>query len=319
MIEDAGDVCSVLAPVTFTDSMITSVKANGVNLPEDPNSAWSSATTYAAGDRVYLLSTHRVYESAKAGNQNKDPSVITNQYTATGAPNWWIDVGPTNRYAAFDSQVSTPTTGASVLEFVLRPGAHNGIALLGLDADSIEIIDKASPGGDLIYNYAAPLEGSMPADYYEYFFDRFKPQTQLIATGIAPYGDSELTIRLTKATGNASVGMIAVGDMRPLGVPQRGVSVEPFSYAVIVTDAFGNTSIRRRAKATGMRISAKMDIEDANSVVATVQELLDVPVVVVGSTALMYEALTVFGLISASIQYDDFEMPTLNATVKGLI
>jgi len=318
MIE-SDDIASVLAPITITDSMIVSVTANGQPVPEDPNPQWNGATTYEAGGRVYAASTHRVYESVKDGNFNKDPTDVSNQFNAAGVTTWWIDIGPTNRYSMFDALISTQTAAPGPLVVTLRPGAFNGLAIFGLDADDLDILVVNTSTGETIYTYSAPLEGSMPADYYEYFFDPFKPQTKFIATDIEPYSTSEIRITLSKASGNALVGMIALGDLRPLGAPLRGASVEPVSYSYVSTDAFGNTTIRKRSSATGLAIQAKMDLEDANTVLGTVQELLDVPVVVVGSTEPGYEALTVFGLLSARLQYDDYGSPTLNATVKGLI
>lgn len=313
---DSDDICSVLAPIAITSAMIT---ASSLSM-EDPNPTWSSATTYTATQRVYLASTHRVYEATgMAGNTNKDPSVPANQFDAAGAATFWIDAGPTNKFAMFDSVVSTQTSGTSPLSYTLTPGYFNGFALFGLDADSMTVTVKDHPGGTVIYSHSGPLEGSAPADYYEYFFDRFKPQTQFIATGIDPYNTAEITLTLTKASGPAKVGMFAIGDMRPLGAPLRGASVEPLDFSYISTDAFGNTKVTKRNNATGLVISAKMGIEDANTTLDTVKELLGVPVVVVGSTALMYEALTVFGLMSARQQYDDFGEPVINITVKGII
>lgn len=316
---DSDDIASVLAPITITDAMITSITANGSSLPEDPTSPWDSAATYNVGDQVYVVSTHRIYESAKASNTGKDPTAAANQYTAAGLTNWWIDAGPTNRYAMFDSLISTQTIGSGPLAITLQPGSFNGLALFGIDADSLSIQVLDAPGGNVVYSYNAPLEGSQPADYYEYFFDAFKPQTQFIATGLVPYGSSQVTITFTKASGSAKVGMIALGDLRPLGAPLRGASVEPVDYSYISTDAFGNTVVKKRSNATGLTMQAKMSIEDANTVLATVKELLGVPVVVVGSTAAMYENLTVFGLLSGRLQYDDYGEPALNMTVKGLI
>lgn len=316
MIE-SDDICSVLAPVSITTAMLT---ASSLTV-EDPSPAWSSATTYTATQRVYLAATHRVYEATgMAGNLNKDPSLPANQFDAAGAATFWIDAAPTNKFAMFDSVVSTQTVGTgTTLTGTIRPGYFNGFALFGLDADSMQITVKDAPGGTVIYSYSGPLEGSAPADYYEYFFDRFKPQTQFIATGIDPYNNAEISYVLTKAAGAPKIGMFAIGDMRPLGAPLRGASVEPVDYSYISTDAFGNTTVKKRNNATGLVISAKMNIEDANTVLDTVKELLGVPVVVVGSTAAMYEALTVFGLMSGRQQYDDFGEPVLNLTVKGTI
>jgi hypothetical protein len=317
--DEYEDTCGVLAPVTITADMVVSMTAGGLPLAEDPAPVWAAGTTYALGDRVHLPDTHRVYESAKDANTGKDPSQLVNQFNAAGTATWWIDIGPTNRFAMFDTLISTPTSATSPLVITLRPGAFSGMAMFGLDADYLNIETIEETTGETVYSYSAPLEGSQPADYYEYFFDRFKPQTQFIETAIEPYATAVTVITLTKATGPVKVGMVALGELRPLGAPLRGASVEPVDYSYVSTDSFGNTTIRRRANATGLSIQAKMDLEDANTVLATVQELLGVPVVVVGSGAKGYEALTVFGLLSARLQYDDYRMPTLNMTVKGLI
>lgn len=316
MIE-SDDICSVLAPVTITATMLTASSLAA----EDPNPVWGP-NNYAIGDRVYKASTHRVYEAAKVMTSTapKDPELAANQFDAAGAITYWIDADPTNEFAMFDGEVNTQTVGTgTVLSGTIKPGYFNGFALFGLDADSMTITVKDATGGNVIYSFNGPLEGSAPADYYEYFFDRFKPQTQFIATGIDPYNGAEISYSLTKAAGAPKIGMFAIGDMRPLGAPLRGASVEPIDYSVVTTDAFGKTKIKKRHNATGLVISAKMDIEDANTVIETIKALLGVPVVLVGSTAEMYEALTGFGLISARQQYDDFGMPTVNITLKGTI
>lgn len=316
MIE-SDDICSALAPVAITAAMIT---ASSLAV-EDPHPAWGP-NNYAAGDRVYKASTHRVYEAAQAMTSTapKDPEVPANQYNAAGVITYWIDADPTNKFAAFDPEINTQTVGTgTTLSYTIKPGYFNGFALFGLDADSIVGTVKDATGGTVIYSYSGPLEGSAPADYYEYFFDRFKPQTQFIATGIDPYNGAEITLTLTKLSGGPKIGMFAIGDMRPLGVPKRGASVEPIDYSRVVTDSFGRTRTKKGHNATGLVISCRMNIEDANTVLNTVKELLGVPVVVVGSTATMYEALTVFGLISARQQYDEFEIPVINITVKGTI
>lgn len=317
--DGATDACSVLAPLNINSSRIESIRAAGVLMPEDGSPVWNAGTTYGLGARVHVPEVRRVYESAAANNVGKDPTLTANQFNASGTTTWWIELGPTNRSAMFDSIISTPTAAPSPLEIILKPGAFNGIAMFGLDADSIAISVAEGDGGPTIYSYAAPLEGSAPADYYEYFFEPFKPQTQFIATGLEPYATARVTIRLTKGSGLAKIGMLALGDLQPLGVPQRGASVEPIDYSYVSTDNFGNTTVKRRNSATGMAVQCRMNIDDANQVLRSVQNLLGVPVVVIGSRAVNYEAMTVFGLLSGRLQYDNYREPTLNLTVKGLI
>lgn len=317
--EDREDVTSVLVPVALTASHIVSITANGVALPEDGTPAWAGGTTYAAGARVHSAATHRVYESVKDGNLAHDPADPTNRVTATGAPTWWVDIGPTNRWAMFDSFISSQTAAASPLVITMRPGAFNGIALFLIEADGLAVTVRSSPGGTLIYSQTDTLEGSEPPDYYEYFFQGSKPRTQFTATGLDAYSASEIQITLTKQTGPVKLGMLVVGDLRALGVPERGVRVSPKTYSYIADDAFGNTRIVRRPSATGITIPVRVEHGDADIVIQTVQDLLDVPVAVIGSNDLFHTKLSTFGLISGDMDYSTWPHRMLNLTVKGFI
>lgn len=310
---DSPDILSILTPITITPGMILESNVE----PEDPTPVWSSGSTYAVGDRVHSASTHRVYESAQAGNTNKDPTLPGNRFNAVGAVTWWIDDGPTNEFAMFDGLVSTKTSRAGGISMVIQPGYFNAFALFGVEADDMTVVVRDAPGGDVLYTYDEQFEGSTPSDYYEYFFEPFRPRTQFIATGIEPYVGMVMEITFSSPS-TARVGMLAIGDARPIGAPLRGSTVEPIDYSYVSTDDFGNTVVRKRNNATGLSIRAKLEIEDANTVLDTIKEVLGTPVVVIGSQATMYEALTVFGLVSARMSYEDYNEPVINITVKGL-
>lgn len=319
--DDYGDACSILVPVdVIGTNALVSVTAGGAEIAEDPAPAWSSSTTYAAGARVYLPSTHRVYESVKAGNVGNNPALPANQYNAAGVATWWIDIGTTNKYAMFDGLVSTPTSASSPLVITVRPGAFNGFALFGIDADAYSVEVRDMPDGEVIYSEPlTSLDGTTPADYYEYFFDPFKPLRQIIRNGIMPYGQSQIKLTLVKGSGDVKLGMFAIGDLRPVGIPQRDVSVEPQDFSYFKQDAFGNATVQKRANATGMSITTKMDKDDAGAALDTIKEVLGTPVVVVGSEAPGFEWLTVFGLVSGRMSPSDYPFATLNITVKGFI
>lgn len=319
--EDYGDACSILVPVDGTQpGVLVSVQSRGADLPEDPSPEWSPSISYMVDDVVHLKSTHRVYQSVKDSNLGKDPSLPLSQYNSSGVATFWIDVGPTNKYAMFDGLVSSQTSAESPLTIKLTPGSFNGFALFGLDADSYSVEVRDIPGGDIYYSeYDVSLDGTDPADYYEYFFSRFKPKRQVIRAGIEPYITSEITLTLYKGSGNIKLGMFAIGDLRPVGIPQRDASVEPQDFSYVKQDAFGNTTVKKRANATGMSINTKMFKDDAGVVLETIKEILGVPVVVVGSQAESYEWLTVFGLVSGRMSPAEYPYSTLNINVKGLI
>lgn len=319
--ENYGDACSVLVPVDISaPGVLRQVVAGGAVLAEDSRLSWDPSVVYDTGIQVYLPGNHRVYESIKDGNKGKDPSLPANQFSATGVATWWFEVGPTNKYAMFDGLVSTQTAAPSPMIITLAPGAFNGFALFGVDASAYSVVVKDAPGGAIIYQETdTPLESSAPADYYEYFFDRFKPLRQFIRAGLEPYGNAEITLTLTRTGGTVKLGMLAIGDLRPIGIPQRDAKVEPQDFSYFKQDAFGNSTIKKRANATGMSISTKMDKADANSVLDTIKEVLGVPVVVVGSQAAEFEWLTVFGLISGSMTPSEYPYAKLSITVKGFI
>ena len=317
--EDWGDACSVLVPVDILGTgALTSMTSAYLSLPEGSTNPWNPATTYGVGTRANYK--HRVYESVRDTNQGVDPSLPSSQYNAAGVATWWIDIGPTNRYAMFDGLVSTQTIAASPLAITLAPGAFNGFAMFGVDADTFSVVIRDAPGGTVVYSETnVALEASQPADYYEYFFDPFKPLRQFIRANLDEYSAAEITITLYRATGNIGVGMLAIGDMRPLGVPQRDAVVSPQDFSYIKYDDFGNATIRKRANATGISIPVVIAEDSVNSVLDTVKEVLGTPVVVVGSQAPQYEWLTVFGLVSGEMSAGPYPYSTLKLTVKGLI
>ena len=112
-------------PITLTDDMVVLS-----TLAEDDYPAWSSGTTYAVGDRT--IKSHRKWESLKAANVAHDPEGLDAM--------WWVDVGPTNRWAMFDRAVGTSSTGTNPIVVVLSPGTPiNALALLSLVAESVRV------------------------------------------------------------------------------------------------------------------------------------------------------------------------------------
>lgn len=308
------DNVRVMAPLEITSAKITATSIS----PEDPSGAYAGGTTYAKGDRAHSTTTHKVYESLVGSNIGHDPTVDANRFDATGAPTWWFEVGPTNGYAMFDGLVSTQSSD-SPLSVTLKPGAFNGFAMFGLEGDHIHVVIKDAPGGTIIYEYDEDLESSAPGDYYEYFFDPFRPQTTLIATGIDAYANMEISYTITSVSGTPKLGMFACGDFRPVGAPLRGASAEPQDFSYISTNDFGITTVKKRHNATGLNISAKMPVEDANVVLDTIRQFLGTPCVVLGSEKVNYEGLAVFGLISGRMGYDEYGENTLQISVKGLV
>lgn len=302
---------NVIVPTTVTDSILVSSTA-----PENDYAAWSAATVYAAGTRVIVAATHRIYESGQGGNQNKDPTDALNR---TGTPPWWFEVKPTNRWAMFDGLINTATTIATPLTVVLRPGFIGAIYLSGLIGESCSVSIKDAPGGTVVFTYTETLENSEPPDYWEHFFSPFRQQDDLFLTDIPPYSGMEITITISSTSGNVACGFLAVGDIRPLGMTEFDAEAQPKTYSYIGEDNYGNTKIIQRPSAKSMRLTAEVDINNADYVEETVRGLQDVPAVWIGVDLANYAGLRVVGLGSGPLVYKNPRQCFLNLNVKGFI
>ncbi|WP_025918214.1 hypothetical protein [Herminiimonas sp. CN] len=301
---------SILAPIQITDAMLVSSTASEPATSGEP--AWAAITSYAVDSLVSRSTTHRIYRNLIAGvdaTLPEDSALLTTPH--------WQDIGPTNQRAMFDGEVSTQTVVASPLTVVIRPGFFNSLYLAGLDAAGATITVKDAPGGNVIYSAVGPLEGSAPDDYYEWCFDPFKPQRDLLLSGIDPYNAAEITVTLTGGT--VKCGMMALGDLRPLGSTQYGAKAKPKSYSYIDIDKYGNNKIVRRKKAKDISATAMLSLSEANSVLETITELLDVPCVVICTDLPEYGGLRAFGLVSGELSYDFPKDCQLSVNVLGLI
>ena len=304
---------SVLVPVTLTDAMVVSS-----TIAETDYTAYNAATTYSLGQRCISTVTHRIYESAIASNLNNDPTLIENR---SGTTIEWLDIGPTNKWAMFDSVNNTQSSATSPITVVITPGVINSLYLGNLDATSIQISIKDAPAGTVVYDSGIIyLDNSAPPDYYEYFFDPIKDLKNYLITNLAPYSTAEITVTISKNVTNAKCGILTVGTLNSLGRTVLGAVAKPKTYSYINTDSFGNTTIVRRKATTDMTASCVVDVESASATLAIVQSVLDVPCVwIANDTCELYNGLIVFGLGSGEMNYKDSTKCELSLSVQGLI
>ena len=287
----------------------------GTTLAEDATSAWTSAT-YAVGDERHVVATHRVYKCALAGASAISPELD---------PTRWVDKRPTNKLAPFDIYTSTAAATVTTMTYVLTPGYFNSIALYGLTGSQYSLTVKDATGGTVIYTRSGFLYAD-PLGWYEYLFGTLKITNKLVFTEIPIRPSSEITLTITAASGQpVGLGMLIAGDYVSLsgagswGGAQYGASAEPVTYSYIKTLDDGTTQIVKRHSATNLRVTIAMPREEADAVLQSVQNVLDVPVAWIATDASGYAGLTTFGIGSGSMKYDSFNVANFDINVKGLI
>lgn len=278
----------VIPPITITGSKLVSS-----NVPETDYPAWVAENTNNIGDRVILTSTHRIYESLQSSNTGKQPNLY---------PDYWLDIGPTNRWGMFDISNSSATVKATSIVVVIDPGqVVNSIALIGIDAATVRVRMIDSIDG-VIYDKTYNLNdnGSIN-DWWEYFFTETSRKDSLIITDMPSYGSANIEITISKTTGNVSCATCVVGSVKNIGEGiELGASIGIQDYSRKEVDQFGNYTLVKRNFAK----KAKFSMPILNTQIDSVQRLLSslraTPCVWIGSTD--YECTQIFGF------YKDFDI-----------
>ena len=274
-------------PTPITAAMLVSTTVT------ETHAAWNAVTAYAADDRVILVSTQRVYQRLIAGTTATSPELDTVN---------WLDVGPTNKWAMFDSEISTATTATTTLTVVLKPGYVNSLALYGLVGQTLTVTVRDGLAGPVVYGPSViALDGTIIADWYQYFFEPSVQLAEVALTDLVPYQDAHITITLD-GTGTVECGICLIGTFYMLGDTEFGATVSIIDYSRKETDTFGVTTFVRRAYSKRMNARMMLDTAQINKVQRVLADLRATPCAWIGTDESGFEPLTVYGF------YRDFSI-----------
>ena len=224
----------LLKPLAVTDAMLTSS-----TVPENDYAVWVSGTTYALGDRVIRTETHKIYERLIAGAGTVAPESDTTN---------WLEVSPTNRWKCLDNSNTTTTTQAGSIQYVFTPGVIvTSIALLNAVGTTIRI-QMDDPVEGALYDETFTLQAP-PQDtgWYAYFFEEIGAKTQIIKQGLPTYRSAVFTITVSAGTGNASCGVLLLGNIVEIGIDVlSGARLRITSYSRKERNDFGDFTIVKR-------------------------------------------------------------------------
>ncbi len=281
----------IVQPFTVTDASLASTDVTEADYP-----AYNPATTYAAGANVMILATHRCYQSLVGSNLNHPPAT---------SPTYWLDIGPTNRWAIFDQVVGTTTKKATSFTYTIQcTGRVNSIAFLRVQATSIRVKVEDYIDGVVYDQTFTMTANSGISDWYAYYFSDFRRLTSKTVLDLPSYLNPKITFTVTNASAIASVGVVVMGYQKSIGRTQYGSSVGIVDYSVKSTDSFGNMSVTERPYSD----QGNFNIEVDNTFIDELKDLLAAyratPFLAIGTEC--YESTTVYGFyrsFSLDIQY----------------
>lgn len=290
-----------IRPTSITDLNLVSS-----NVAETDHAAWDSGTTYSLGDT--RIKNHTVWESLQTGNLNHDPET---------SPTWWLDVGATNRWKMFDQGVGSQTSNAGSIVVVLQPGLIDSLALLDIEAQSVQIEVVADAA--TIYDETFQLgDGAILNDWFEYFFEDIDPETTLTVVGLPVFSGGQVTVTIT-APITARCGTLSVGRMIEMGSTRYGAQVGIIDYSKKETDIYGNTTVLERSYAKRVSCDVIVDNNRIDYVTRQLALVRATPVVWIADNGKL-GSLTVYGFykdFGINIPYPNHSEASI--TVEGLV
>jgi len=276
----------------------------------DANSLYSSGSTYA--NAVTVRYSGNLYLSIQSSNTNHQPDT---------SPTWWTLIGPDNIHSAFDTSVSTVSSATTEMTFTIKAGVIDSVALINLSA-LISEIAVTDIGSGLVYSSKAGLNSTEVFDWYQYFFyDPLIQRTQVIFTGLPPYINALISVRLVNADATTvSVAQAVFGSITTIGKTQYGADAGIVNYSIKQTDEFGKTTFVERAYSK--RLSAQVHLENTqvNRAQNYLYSIRAKPSVWIGSDDPKYEeVLIIYGYykeFSLNIAYPSHSVYSLD--IEGL-
>ncbi|GAA3708566.1 hypothetical protein GCM10022268_17360 [Sphingomonas cynarae] len=251
---DQPSTLQLLQPVAITDATLVAT-----TVAEDDHPEWSPVASYPIGARVIKAATHRIYESATAGNVGIDPA---------GAAGAWIDIGTTRRWAMFDQALGSVTSALQKIVVTLAPGAPvSALAALDVTGATIRV---QSPG----YDRTQDIAGATVL-----FLDMPLPSDSITVTIEGP--------------AEVSIGTLLIGPLVGLGITEAGPGAGITDYSRKAVDDFGDVTIIERAFAKRMTARALIRTEALDDVAGRVASVRAQPSLWIGQAGI--ESLTVYG------------------------
>lgn len=273
---------TVVRPIEVTPAMLVSS-----SVPETDHPEWAAGTTYATGQRVIVLATHKVYQSTADGNVGNDPTAPVSIK--------WVEVGSTNRWKAFDKSVSTQVKQATSISYRIKPGsAITSVNLLNLTGATSARVRVVAPGEVTVYDKTVALARTpVETGWWAWFFGDRRMPTQVLLQDLPSYPNGDILIDI-EGTADLGVGVILLGQLRrfSLGV-KMGARVGIQDYSTKSRNDFGDVIVVERAFAKRANFSMLLTAGEVDALHLFLSGVRATPCLWIATQR--YESTTVYG------------------------
>lgn len=292
----------VIAPVKLTPDMLVSS-----NVPENEYPMWDSATTYALADRV--ISGHQVFESVQAANVNHP----------TTAADYWLLVGPTNRWRAWDDSRTTATVQANSIVYEILPGTVvSSLVALEMKGQGGIHVTMTDPANGVVYDKTVPVQAVQPeSDWWSFFYADLRVPAMHLINDLPSYPSATLRIEVTGGA-ELAIGVLLVGIESEFGLGvKQGAKLSLVDYSRKETNDFGDTVLKKRASARRMSIDVLLTKAEVDKAMDFFDDLRATPALWMASKR--YDSTTLYGFYKSfevGIEYFDYSECSID--IEGL-
>lgn len=215
-------------PIDITDARFIS---STIPEPVSGEPIFNLGDPYGEFDLASVVSanSHLLFESLINANTGNAPAT---------SPTAWILKSFTNRFRMFEYNNGLPSTGASPLTTVIRPGSRiNAISLLGVRASTASLTVRDGVGGPVVFSINQDLLARHAITPYEIAFSPFIYDNVVTTFDVPPVIDPVVTMTLTDPSGSCDVGRFAVGMAVDMGEVDWGTVREDENYSSITYEA----------------------------------------------------------------------------------
>jgi hypothetical protein len=301
---------TVIIPKQITESNLAS---SNIAEPQADAPLYSASTTYSIGSRVSITTgVHKVYESLAGSNIGNYPP--TDSLTST--PHW-VEVGPTNRWAMFDSSGGTITSNNNSIQFTFTSDRVTSMAFIDVVCSYITIT-ASNVSGQYYYERLDIIDRAIIDSWYEYFTVEQFNSTLLITLKIPAVPGSTYSVEISQTGGVAKLGNFVYGESSDLGLTQYNPTASNIDYSKKEVDAYGKASLIERPFSKKMDVRLYVESYKVDSVVQRLNNLRATPCLWIGSKD-AYESLSIYGFYrdySMDIAYPTYSV--LSLQIEGL-
>lgn len=250
---------------------ITTLTASNV---AEAVAAYNAGTTYAQGNVVRRDADHGLYES----------QVNSNTGESLDDPTKWLRVGPTNRWAMFDTYNETQTENADTITAEwTATGRVTGMAFLNLNAASIRLKMTDATAGVIYDQTISLVDNSNIGNLHDWLFEPVVRKTDIVLTDLPIHFGPQIEISINEPGGTAKCGNLVMGMVRQFGDTVYGASLGMITSSKREADEYGNINIvprSRRKTGTFEVVVQKRLVDDTARILA---EFTDTPCVYIGT------------------------------------